>query len=71
VGRRGQRFGSKPFRCPSCRPIAEKVTRPDGAKTGWQPEATYVGFLRTDAYEGYKKAPATCPECGSDLVAAG
>jgi hypothetical protein len=46
------------------------VTRPDGSKTGWQPEAIYVGFLKTDAYEGYKKAPIACPECGAALVPA-
>lgn len=68
MARRGSPFRSTPTRCPACIPLAAKVERPGGGKIGWQPEATYVGFLKTDAYEGYKKAPEECPTCGSTLV---
>jgi hypothetical protein len=34
---------------------------------GWAVRADYVGFLQTSAYEGYKRAPDACPECGTPL----
>ena len=62
-------FTSQPIRCPSCRPRATEVRRQDGTLLrGWSPEATYVGYLVTTPFGGYKPAPRTCPDCGSALV---
>jgi hypothetical protein len=54
------------FRCPHCKPIGTKVTRLDGARIGWVPEALYVGYL-VMAHKGYKKPPSICPACASPL----
>ncbi len=60
--------GNSIVRCPRCRPIATKITRTNGARLGWQPEALYVGYLVIPKHGVYRKPPADCPSCGSLLV---
>lgn len=62
---RGRR--SVPVRCPRCLPRFGAVRAPDGRRLGWLPPATYVGYLRTPPYAGWKRPPTTCPDCGSAL----
>jgi rubrerythrin len=52
--------------CPRCKPIGNRITRLDGARIGWVPEALYVGYL-VAAHKGYKKPPSVCPTCASPL----
>lgn len=62
---------SVPTRCPRCRPsFSPTVRRHDGRRTGWSPEALYVGFLLTPPYEGWRRPPVKCPECGTEMEAA-
>lgn len=60
-------FRSVPTRCPRCLPFARVIRRLNGRRLGWEPEASYVGFLATQPYEGWKRPPATCPDCGSTM----
>jgi predicted RNA-binding Zn-ribbon protein involved in translation (DUF1610 family) len=62
----GQR--SIPYRCPDCRQWAGSKVRRNGVVIGWAPEATYVGYLLTDPFAGWKRPPAACPNCGTALV---
>ena len=55
--------------CPRCRPIGSKVTRADGTRLGWVPEALYVGYLIARGF--HKQPPKRCPACDSELEVRG
>jgi len=58
------------LRCPFCKP-KYRVARTSKQRLGWVVREDYVGYLVTHRYEGMKRPPVACPDCGSALVRTG
>lgn len=54
-------------RCPACLPWAGRISRANGSRLAWSPEATYVGYRVVPTFLAVKAPPPTCPNCGTRL----